>query len=442
MTIDKVTLQDLSFFKGEINIFSLITRCTTQAGTEVLRHHILHPPATFQKLLLQQESVKFWSIHEDKWPAVISNGTLVMIEKFFETAEAAHLKPNAVMLLVDSILQKLFNKNEYSFVRFSLSHIIDLLDGCYQLTQLLPQHPPEVIKSILEEMQHFLNLPLCREILHTGKDAPQKKILWLSYRIRRELRHAVIKMMAAYAQLDALHSMAKAGMEHGWNFPEISSAENLMYKAEKLCHPLLKQAKAYSIELSKEKNFMFLTGANMSGKSTLIRALGVGAVFAHIGMAVPADKMAISFLEGIISNMQVEDNILKGESYFFAEVERMKTAAEKLNRHPYNLVLMDELFKGTNVHDAYECTRAVIEGLMEQGNNLMALSTHLYELSEHLKNKEKITFKYFHTDMDSSGNYHFTYQLKDGVSNDRIGFLVMKKEGVLDLLKKKSNFDN
>ncbi|MEO8428635.1 MAG: DNA mismatch repair protein MutS, partial [Verrucomicrobiota bacterium] len=65
------------------------------------------------------------------------------------------------------------------------------------------------------------------------------------------------------------------------------------------------------------RNFLLLTGANMSGKTTFMRSLGVSALLAHLGMGVPAASLRISFLQGIITNMQVEDNILRGESYFF-----------------------------------------------------------------------------------------------------------------------------
>ena len=96
---------------------------------------------------------------------------------------------------------------------------------------------------------------------------------------------------------------------------------------------------------------------------------------------------------------------------------------------------MDELFKGTNGYDAYECSYAVIKGLLNKKNNFMVLSTHLSELSEQLQSFPEIIFRYCQTNKDEQGRYEFTYQLKKGVSNDRIGFLVLKNEGVLDILK-------
>jgi DNA mismatch repair ATPase MutS len=132
--------------------------------------------------------------------------------------------------------------------------------------------------------------------------------------------------------------------------------------------------------------------------------------------------------------MQVEDNILRGESYFFAEVQRMKQTAEKLLQPQPHLVLMDELFKGTNVHDAYECTKAVMDGLLHHPNHLMVLSTHLYEVAQQFSEHNEIIFKCFVTNMSDEGGYEFTYKLEQGISNDRIGYRILQKEGVIDLL--------
>jgi len=437
MTIDAITLQDFSFFKGNRNIFSLINRCTTQAGAQVLRRHITRPPDRFEDVQEYQSGVKFWMQHLDAWPEIISNGTLIMIEKFYETPEAGSFRPNTIAIAINSMVQKLFNKNEYSFIRFSVSHLIDFLKGCRLLTGLLDHDPPVRIRQELEYMYQTLELPLCASLLSCDQHTAQKDMLLFSYRARREMKHIVQQMMAAYACLDAMQSLARAAAEHRWVMPELLPSTALQYSCRQLCHPLLPKPVPYDMAFSEEHNFLFLTGANMSGKSTLLRSLGIGAVLAHIGMAVPAQEMTISFLEGIISNMQVEDDILKGESYFFAEVSRTKLTAEKLSESSYHLVLMDELFKGTNVHDAYECTNAVIEGLQTQKQNLLALSTHLYELADQLQSKPGMIFRYFHTAIDPGGHYHFTYQLKEGVSNDRIGFLVLKKEGILDLLQRK-----
>ncbi|MGI8582392.1 MAG: MutS-related protein, partial [Chitinophagaceae bacterium] len=131
----------------------------------------------------------------------------------------------------------------------------------------------------------------------------------------------------------------------------------------------------------------------------------------------------------------VVDNIVKGESYFYNEVQRVKNTILKINDGRKWLILIDELFKGTNIQDAMKCSTVVIEGLIKIKNSLFILSTHLYEIGETLKAHNNIAFKYFETTVDDE-QLNFSYQLKDGISNDRLGYLILKREKVIELLEK------
>jgi DNA mismatch repair protein MutS len=190
---------------------------------------------------------------------------------------------------------------------------------------------------------------------------------------------------------------------------------------------------AYDVDLKRQQNFLFLTGANMAGKSTFIKAVGVAVFLAHVGMGVPAQQMQLSLFNGLLSNINVVDNIIQGESYFYNEVQRIKKTIEKINDGKKWLILIDELFKGTNVQDAMKCSTTVIEGLHKMHNSLFILSTHLYEIGEALKVYPNIQFKYFETSV-ANDQLQFSYQLKDGISNDRLGYLILKREGVVQLL--------
>jgi len=97
------------------------------------------------------------------------------------------------------------------------------------------------------------------------------------------------------------------------------------------------------------------------------------------------------------------------------------------------LVLIDELFKGTNIQDAMKCSSTVIRGLINIRHALFILSTHLYEIGDELRNYGNISFKYFETEITEK-QLSFSYQLKDGISNDRLGYLILEREGVVDLL--------
>jgi DNA mismatch repair ATPase MutS len=143
--------------------------------------------------------------------------------------------------------------------------------------------------------------------------------------------------------------------------------------------------------------------------------------------------MELTLFHGLLSNIQVADNITKGESYFFNEVQRIKNTILKINDGQKWLVLIDELFKGTNVQDAMRCSSTVIKGLLKISNSLFILSTHLYEIAGDLKPYSNIAFRYFETEV-TEDDLSFSYQLKEGVSNDRIGYLILKREGVVDMI--------
>jgi DNA mismatch repair ATPase MutS len=173
----------------------------------------------------------------------------------------------------------------------------------------------------------------------------------------------------------------------------------------------------------------------MGGKSTFIRAVGISVFLAHVGMGVPASEMELSLFDGLASNIQVQDNILKGESYFFNEVQRIKNTVVKVSDGRKWLILIDEMFKGTNIEDAMNCSTAVIEGLLKVKSSLFILSTHLYEIGAALTKYPHIAFRYFETEV-RDGQLYFSYQLLTGISNDRIGYLILKREKVIELLDK------
>ncbi|MBL7718216.1 MAG: hypothetical protein JNL72_05210 [Flavipsychrobacter sp.] len=436
MQNDKTTLKDLSIFTSEAGggVFGLLDHTTTHAGRDVLRRHVASPPDTYEALQELQDTVRFWTNHGHLWPTEISNGTLLMLEKFFESADSA-TAPRGLALNIGAFLQKIFNRNQYFFTEFSLTHLGDFLRGCEKLAGITGEPGvPALLKRELEAMQEELAHRLTPDLLKINKKTPYADQTRLSFRARREMKNTVYRLMHHYARLDAWQSMARATILHGWTFPVLQPSYPVTFKGTQLYHPLLPSPVAYDIAFSKEKNFLLLTGANMSGKTTFMRSIGVTALLAHLGMGVPAQTLEISFLQCLITNMHIEDDILKGESYFFAEVQRMKMTAERLLQRGPNLVLMDELFKGTNVHDACECTSAVMEGLLHRSGHLMILSTHLYEVAQQFADRREIQFAHFITEM-AGDTFRFTYHLREGISNDRIGYKILQKEGVIELLK-------
>ena len=436
MLSSKQTLKDLSFINSDNggSVFSLIDQCSTYLGRNIVLKQISKSPQSFEELQAQQDVIKYWAAHPQNWATQISNGTIVMLEKFYESADSYQSQPRGISN--STFFQKLFNRNEYHFTQFSLAHLSDFILGCQDLTALLKkeQSLPRLLQKTLEAMDLALQHPLMPHIAKLDKHTPFKDLAQLSFKARREIKTNIHELISLYAQLDAWQGMALATRTNGWNFPTLIQNKQVCLDAKGLYHPLLDNAVQYSISFGQDSNFMILTGANMSGKTTLMRALGISAILAHLGMGVPADDLSISFLEGVITNMHVEDDLLKGESFFLAEVKSMKHTAEAIAQKGAQLVLMDELFKGTNVHDAYDCTKAIVEGLLQHPQHIMILSTHLHEVAYHFEKQKGLVFYCFHTTIGKEGNFEFNYQLKEGISDERIGYKILVKEGIVNIL--------
>jgi DNA mismatch repair ATPase MutS len=269
----------------------------------------------------------------------------------------------------------------------------------------------------------------------SGQEFSLKENLYYAYYLRNQYRTETIELIDMFSRMEAWYSMAMAVKTYDLKFPSFIEQEEPYLNAKGLYHILLQQPIAYDMLLQPRENFIFLTGANMAGKSTLIKSVGAAVFLAHLGMGVPAAQMELTVFDGLLTNINVADNIAKGESYFFNEVQRIKNTIYKINDGKKWLVLIDELFKGTNVQDAMKCSLTVIKGLIKIKNSLFILSTHLYEIGDELKQFPNISFKYFETKVNED-QLEFSYQLKEGISNDRIGYVILRREKVVEMLEK------
>jgi DNA mismatch repair ATPase MutS len=188
------------------------------------------------------------------------------------------------------------------------------------------------------------------------------------------------------------------------------------------------------LSLDRERSFLFLTGPNMAGKTTFMKALGSAVYLAHVGMSVPARRLVVGGLDTVTSSLHVEDNLERGHSFFYSEVRRVKEVAASLQAGRRQLVLFDELFKGTNVKDAIDGSSLVIEGLLRWSSSLFVLSSHLIELEESLAPHPRIRFFSFESAVEE-GRPRFSYRLRPGVSRERLGMLILENEGIPALLR-------
>lgn len=436
MQVDKITLNDLSIFHGDVeqSVFDHLNLTTTNEGRNYFRYLLSNPLGSVSAILDTQQTIRHLGNSIDQWPLSPTNGTIMVLTKFYETAAEAY--PRHADLL-NSLWYRTIHKGDYSMTLFSIQHTLDFLKGMDRIAGLIEtSEAGKQLNQLAERIRKILEKSVIPEMLVKEKDklTPIEVLNYANY-IKNHFKSYSFELIDIYAKLDAYMSLAKAGKKYGFHFPELLEQDEPYIDTEELFHFMLPAPVNYSVNLSVQNNFLFLTGANMAGKSTFIKAAGVAVYLAHIGMAVPAKRMKLSYFDGLLSNIQVVDNIAKGESFFFNEVQRIKNTINQISDGRKWLILIDELFKGTNQQDAVKCSTAVIEGLHRMKNAVFILSTHLYEIGESLKKHENIQFRYFETAVQND-QLVFSYQLKEGISNDRLGYLILKREGVVDLLEK------
>ncbi|WPQ63050.1 DNA mismatch repair protein MutS [Chitinophaga sancti] len=438
MELDKTTYYDLSIFnrEEEFSLFHKLDFTTTTGGRHYLRQIYANPLKDIPALAQRHKALQYLIQEEDRWPVDITNGTIVVMENYLEAQIEPISNPEGLSLVVSAVMTKMIYNSDYGFIQFSFTQLLNLLKGFRSLVSIYnTEHTPRDLKQILDRAHHLLYQKEFNDIIAADASGPASfmQILRHDHYIRKKHRKTIQELLDLYSRLDALYAMAKAIRHFNLQFPTFEDTPHPFVEIKDLYHPILPKPVSYNVSITPQSHFMFLTGANMAGKTTFIKAVGVAVFLAHIGMGVPAKEMKCSFFNGIFSNIQVQDNIFKGESFFFNEVQRIKNTIIKINDGKKWLVLIDEMFKGTNVEDAKNCSLAVINGLLKSTNCLFILSTHLYEIAEELKDAANIRFKYFEADVIDD-NLYFTYQLKDGIAKEKIGYLILKREKVLDLL--------
>jgi DNA mismatch repair protein MutS len=437
MLIDKTTFSDISIFhpEEEFSIFHKLNFTRTIGGKEWLKRFFSEPHSDQKHILGTQQIIKTLLEHLDDWPNEITNGTILVMEKFLEY----NLDPiSSNQNSLNDLAYKWFHREDYSMVKYSMRHFADFYSGFNKLVLLfVDKDLPLFFKIYIDRAAQLLREQPLQRLTETkkGEVFTPAQNLYFGYHLRGRYNTDTLELIEIFSRLDAFYSMAVAVKTYDLSFPEFIETDLPQIAAKGLYHILLPQPVAYDVELNPEHGFLFLTGANMAGKSTLIKSVGSSVFLAHMGMAVPAQQMKLTLFDGLLTNINVVDNIAKGESFFFNEVQRIKNTIQKINDGRKWLVLIDELFKGTNVQDAMKCSTTVIKGLIKMKNSLFILSTHLYEIGDELKQFSNISFKYFETTVIGD-QLVFSYQLKEGVSNDRFGYLILKKENVVDLLEK------
>ena len=240
-------------------------------------------------------------------------------------------------------------------------------------------------------------------------------------------QHNLWQFMKIIGEVEALNSLANFAYNNPeYLYPAIKSNQ---IKMEDLGHPLISKDKRVknTIDFS-QKRFVILTGSNMSGKSTFLRTVGINLVLSYAGAPIDA-KNALIYPLPLWVSMRLTDSLSDSESFFFAEVKRLKQIVTEAEKQPV-FVLLDEILKGTNSDDKKTGTVGVIEKLHNLDVTGM-IATHDLEVCKTTDNHlETMENKCFEVEIINN-ELHFDYKLKNGICQNKNATFIMKKMEII-----------
>lgn len=247
---------------------------------------------------------------------------------------------------------------------------------------------------------------------------------------RKRNKNFLSKWYELIAETEVLHSLACIHFnETAWTFPQFSN-EHFTLESTFLGHPLIPSSNRVTSDFSLEGTgkIGLVTGSNMAGKSTFLRSLGVNVVLAQLGAPVCAKTFLLSPVH-LMSSMRIADNLAENTSTFYAELKKLKTIIEAVNRHEKVFILLDEILRGTNSFDRHTGSEALMKQLIKE-NAVAVIATHDVELAV-LQQQYPDAIENYHFDVQVEGEeLYFDYKLKHGICTSLNASILMKKIGI------------
>lgn len=473
---------DLDLF-GDSSLFQLMSSARTRMGEDTLANWLL-APASVEEILKRHAAIRELSteldLREDL--AVLGDDASVGVhpEELIRWAESpnqmsplwlAWVAPMLAMLAVAGavvwavwglatpfiavvVVEAIFTfrlKKPLEAVLYSTANAfqdLELLSGVLARIESHTFHGTELQSFQLDllsnnasasdsiaKLRAIVDLIYSRDnIFVRAIDAPLMysiQVAFAAERWRKAHGHAVRKWTAVVGEMEALISLAAYSYEHQEDpFPEIAGGE-AFFEAEALGHPLLPSANCVRNDVSIDGNIrvLLVSGSNMSGKSTLLRAVGINTVLAMAGAPIRARRLRLSPLQ-VGASIRVNDSLQEGSSRFYAEIKRLRQIFDLAGKAPSLLFLLDELLQGTNSSDRRVGAEGILRALVERGA-IGLISTHDLALTDIGIGAGDGRLRNVHfQDELSSGRITFDYKLRDGIVTKSNGLELMRSIGL------------
>jgi DNA mismatch repair protein MutS len=433
MLIDAPTLRDLDVLAASTprgrTLWSLVDRTRSRSGREHLRQSLVAPPHTAAEIVERQRAHQALSQDLDGYGRLLDVLGADAVHRYLS---ATWQLPSAQPPFVGVGPWRPAWFREYlRAIDEGRTCVLAALTGAATLRDRLAAADAGPLRAVADTLATALATPQIgelRALAHGGRVSTRMAFDGIA---RDTGRAALTAILDAVGHVDAMWSLAATTAERGWIYPQPGSR----LAVEGLRNAFLERelGVANDLTLDERTRVCVVTGPNMAGKSTFLRAIALAVLLAHAGCGVPAASMTFPTVATIFSSVQITDDLAAGESFYLAEVRRIRALAEALHDHRSMLAVLDEPFRGTNVHDATEASLGVISRLVAHPGALVFVATHLAEVATALRDDPRVQFLCFSAEL-AGDRPVFDFRLREGVSAQRLGMTLLRQERVLELL--------
>jgi DNA mismatch repair ATPase MutS len=407
---DKKTRKELNILKDDNNNFSLLDlldRTVTFDGRQKLAEYLKNPLEKIEEIESFQNTITKIKNNLEAWHNfrnLLKSNDYKEIDKY-QNYHYLIVNPNPLF----GFIRLLFTRNK--------SPIYSFLEKTYFYAKQLSEKDPNnlLLNNILESLSHL-------KFLKKKSLITNQKIVWLCF---VKERACFSQIMNCLYKIDALISVVVIHDEFKLIFPKWNLDISGDWGFTGLRNIGIKTPVANDIILSRNTKLVFITGPNMAGKTAFLTALGQSIYIAKCGFGVPATSAIIPWFTRLETAFEVASSISNGISYFSAEVNRAIQILNICKQGNYNIILIDELFKGTNIKDSQDCIKYLIE-TMNKNSTICFISTHLTECVTNYENEKDVDFRYFEAQINEQDLY-FDYLLKNGISRQKLGLHIFSK---------------
>lgn len=434
--IDKQTLDDLNIFgkHGRNSIYTLFCHTYTRGGAALLEEMFRYPLDTAQEINKRTAIIQFFQQPGMEFP--YQGNLFSAVEHYLSNTDTrTKLSPenNTLSRKFRSLIGA---ENEYEQLHKGAVSLIEIINISKDFVCKIKKSIDHACYD--EDIAAFEAIFREANIDWTEREKGKKRLSYSKVSdydriLRYEENGNMHKLLHLIFYLDIYISVGKIAKKNAFVFAQAIKEDNLL-DIKGVYHPHVPNAVDNDIYIDKNNNMVFLTGANMAGKSTFMKSLGIAVFLAHVGFPIPAKSMNFSVRDGLYTTINLPDNLNLGYSHFYTEVMRIKKVAKEVAKDKKFFVIFDELFRGTNVKDAYDATVAISEAFSRRIKSTFIISTHIIETGEVLQKLcSNMQCVFLPTEMENDTPV-YTYKLQQGVTEDRHGMVIIRNEKILDIL--------